>query len=187
MRGHRGRQSSSQTFATIFSTLGLDMKLDKIDFHILKILQAKGRITNAQLAMEIGLSPAPTLERVRKLEVSGLIESYHAVVNAAKLGLNIMVFIEVKLNYHSHFKIEQFIETIEAMPEIVEAYHITGDGDFLLKMYCPSITDYQTFIVEKLSKIEGVGHIQSKVVLSQLKKAMSLPIEEEHLNAKVRA
>ena len=75
---------------------------------------------------------------------------------------------------------------VEGLPEIVEAYHITGDGDFLLKMYCPSITDYQSFIVEKLSKIEGVGHIQSKVVLSQLKKAMSLPIDDDLLNGKTK-
>ncbi|HEX2898585.1 MAG TPA: Lrp/AsnC family transcriptional regulator [Bacteroidia bacterium] len=155
------------------------MKLDKIDYSILKILQEKGRITNAQLANDVGLSPAPTLERVRKLETSGLIESYHALVNPELLGLGITVFIEVKLNYHSHFKIEQFIETIQSLPEIVESYHITGDGDFLLKMHTQSISDYQKFIVEKLSKIDGVGHIQSKVVLSTIKKEMSLPISDE--------
>lgn len=155
------------------------MKLDQIDFKILQILQERGRITNAQLASEVGLSPAPTLERVRKLENSGLIQSFHALVNAEKLGLNIIVFIEVKLNYHSHFKIEQFIDTIAAIEEIVEAYHITGDGDFLLKMYAHSIADYQKFIVDILSKIDGVGHIQSKVVLSTVKKDMGLPLKQD--------
>lgn len=158
------------------------MKLDKIDFNILKILQEHGRITNAQLATDVGLSPAPTLERVRKLESSGLIQSYHAVVNPELLGLGITVFIEVKLNYHGHFKIEQFIENISSLEEVVEAYHITGDGDFLLKMYVNSISDYQKFIVDKLSKIDGVGHIQSKVVLSPIKKDMSLPMTEEMLD-----
>lgn len=155
------------------------MKLDHIDFNILKILQDRGRITNAQLANEVGLSPAPTLERVRKLENAGLIKSFHARVDAEKLGLNVIVFIEVRLNYHSHFKIENFIDTIRAIPEIVEAYHITGDGDFLLKMYVPSIPDYQQFIVEKLSKIDGVGHIQSKVVLSTVQKKESLPLDKD--------
>lgn len=155
------------------------MKLDKIDYNILKILQEKGRITNAQLATDVGLSPAPTLERVRKLETTGYISSYHALVNPEMLGLSITVFIEVRLNYHSHFKIEQFIETITALPEVIEAYHITGDGDFLLKMYTASISDYQRFIVEKLSKIDGVGHIQSKVVLSQIKRKMILPMTED--------
>lgn len=154
------------------------MKLDHIDYNILKILQERGRITNAQLASEVGLSPAPTLERVRKLENGGLIQSFHAKVNAEKLGLNIIVFIEVKLNYHSQFQIETFYEKIGNLPEIVEAYHITGDGDFLLKMYSTSIADYQKFIVEKLSKIDGVGHIQSKVVLSTIKNEMSLPLSK---------
>jgi Lrp/AsnC family leucine-responsive transcriptional regulator len=154
------------------------MKLDSIDYNILRILQERGRITNAQLATEIGLSPAPTLERVRKLELAGFIESYHAMLSPTKLGLNIIVFIEIKLNYHSHFKIEQFMESISMIPEIVEAYHITGDGDFLLKLYIPSITDYQQFIVDKLSKIEGVSHIQSMVVLSTVKKVIGFPVVE---------
>lgn len=155
------------------------MKLDRIDFNILRILQERGRITNAQLASEVGLSPAPTLERVRKLETGGIIQSYHALINAAKLGLHVTVFIEVKLNYHTHFKIEKFTETIENTTEIVEAYHITGDGDFLLKMFSPSIADYQQFVVDKLSKIDGVGHIQSKVVMKTIKKDMSLPMTDE--------
>jgi Lrp/AsnC family leucine-responsive transcriptional regulator len=154
------------------------MKLDSIDYNILRILQDRGRITNAQLATEIGLSPAPTLERVRKLEISGFIVSYHAHLSPVSLGLNIVVFIEVKLNYHNHFKIEQFIETIQSIPEILEAYHITGDGDFLLKLYTPSITDYQQFIVDKLSKIDGVGHIQTKVVLSTVKKEIGFHVNE---------
>ena len=155
------------------------MKLDRIDFNILRILQERGRITNAQLASEVGLSPAPTLERVRKLEAGGLIQSFHARVNGASLGLNIIVFIEVKLNYHNHFRIEQFIETISGIPEIVEAYHITGNGDFLLKMYTDSIGGYQQFIIDKLSKIDGVGHIESKVVMETVKNEMSLPLTEE--------
>lgn len=154
------------------------MKLDRIDYNILRILQKNGRITNSQLASDVGLSPAPTLERVRKLEASGLIESFHALINPEPLGLNTIVFIEVKLNYHSHFNIEQFIETVTAIPEIVEAYHITGDGDFLLKMYAGSIADYQQFIVSKLSKIDGVGHIQTKVVMKTVKKDNGLPLQE---------
>ncbi len=154
------------------------MKLDRIDFNILRILQERGRITNAQLASEVGLSPAPTLERVRKLEAGGMIKSFHARVDADQLGLNVIVFIEVKLNYHSHFRIESFVETISKIPEITEAYHITGNGDFLLKMYARSIADYQQFLVEKLSKIDGVGHIESKVVMQTVKNEMSLPLHE---------
>lgn len=155
------------------------MKLDQIDLNILQILQGSGRITNAQLATEVGLSPAPTLERVRKLEAAGYIQSFHAIVDAEKLGLNVVIWIEVKLNYHSKFSIEQFIEEIEATKEILEAYHITGSGDFLLKMYAPSIADYQQFITDKLSRVDGISHIESKVVLKTVKKEMSLPVNLE--------
>ena len=116
------------------------------------------------------------------METTGYIASYHALVNPDALGLGITVFIEVRLNYHSHFKIEQFIDTIKELPEVVEAYHITGDGDFLLKMFTQSIADYQKFIVEKLSKIDGVGHIQSKVVLAPIKKEMSLPMTDDMID-----
>lgn len=153
------------------------MKIDKIDLKILEILQKRGRITNALLAQEIGLSPAPTLERVRKLENGGFIQSFHALVNAEKLGLHIIVFIEVKLSYHSNVKIEEFTKTISAIDEVVEAYHITGDSDFLLKMYSPSIAEYQKFMVGKLSGLEGIGHIRSKVVLSTIKKDLSMPLD----------
>ena len=96
------------------------MKIDKIDLKILEILQKRGRITNALLAQEIGLSPAPTLERVRKLENGGFIQSFHALLKAEKLGLHIIVFIEVKLSYHSNVKIEEFTKTISAIDEVVE-------------------------------------------------------------------
>lgn len=162
------------------------MKLDKIDLKIIEVLQEKGRITNAQLAIDVGLSPAPTLERVRKLENAGYIQSYHAVANAESLGLDIIVFVEVKLNYHSSFEIEKFIEAIVGLSEVMEAYHITGQGDFLLKMYARSMTDYQQFIVGKLSKIDGVGHIQSMVVLSTVKKSMSLPLNHEAILSATR-
>ena len=153
------------------------MKIDEIDVKILEILQEKGRITNAALASEIGLSPAPTLERVRKLENGGFIKSFHALIDAHKLGLHVIVYIEVKLNYHTRFTIEKFIEQISGINEVVEAYHTTGEGDFLLKLYSPSIEQYQQFVVSKLSKLEGVGHIRSNVVLSTVKKEMSLPLD----------
>lgn len=155
------------------------MKLDATDLKILSILQQDGRITNAALSQQVGLSPAPTLERVRKLESSGLIESYHAIVNAEKLGYSIIVFIEVTLNYHSVNQIDSFISRVREVPEILEAYHITGQGDFLLKLYATSISDYQRFVIEKLSKIDGVGHIQSKVVLGTVVSKRSLPLPTE--------
>src|SRR3954447_388419 len=101
-------------------------ELDKTDLQILKILQENGRITNLQLSNEIGLSPAPTLERVRKLEHSGYINSYHALVDEEKLGLGIKTFIQISLDFHQKDTIQTFINEIQAIKEVTECHHVTG-------------------------------------------------------------
>src|SRR6187399_1141635 len=103
-----------------------NIKLDSIDKKILEILQANSNITNAQLAKEIGLSPAPTLERVNKLEASGVIKSYHAVVDAGSVGLGVSTFVMVTLKGHNKENIEKFIAAIKTISEVVECHHITG-------------------------------------------------------------
>lgn len=154
------------------------MKLDDIDFKILNILQANGRITNVQLSNEIGLSPAPTLERVKKLETSGFIESYHAILNGQKLGLGVIVFLEVSLNVHKESIIEQFMLEMQKLPEVVECYHITGAADFLLKIYAENIASYQNILIHKIGKSHDIGHVHSKIVLGTVKKSMQLPIAQ---------
>src|SRR5690606_39758309 len=107
---------------------------DKTDFKILKLLQENGRITNLQLASSIGLSPAPTLERVRKLENSGFIKSYHALVDEEKLGLGIKSFIQISLDFHTHNAIPEFVEAVKVIPEVTECYHVTGNYYFVIKV-----------------------------------------------------
>ena len=150
--------------------------MDKIDLKIIELMQQKGRITNALLAEKIGLSPAPTLERVRKLERMGVIASYHALVDAKKVGLNVVIFIGIKLDYHTKNAIEQFKTRMDALPEVTEAYHTTGESDFLLKVYAKDIESYQKFIVEKLSQLEGISQIRSNVVMSETKQSHLLPV-----------
>ena len=104
------------------------LKLDRIDRKILEILQANAKITNAQLSKDIGLSPAPTLERVKKLENSGLILSYHAKLDNEKLGLQVSTFVQVTLVGHNKQNIETFIKEIDQIDEVVECHHITGIG-----------------------------------------------------------
>ena len=98
----------------------MSLNLDKTDFKILKILQEQGRITNIQLSNDVGLSPAPTLERVRKLENSGIIKSYHAIADAEALGLGIKTYIQISLNWHKLDAINNFISQINDIDEIVE-------------------------------------------------------------------
>jgi DNA-binding Lrp family transcriptional regulator len=151
-------------------------KLDSLDRKILSLLQAQGRITNAKLSEEIGLSPAPTLERVKKLEQLGIIVSYHAKLDTAKIGLGVTTFVIVSLNGHTKAKIEGFIEAINIIEELIECHHITGAGDFILKVISKDIQSYQKLMLEKVSEIKEVDNMQSMVVLSTYKDSKIMPV-----------
>ncbi len=153
-----------------------NVKLDATDRKILAILQANSNITNAQLAKEIGLSPAPTLERVNKLEGSGVIKSYHAVINPSSVGLGVSTFVMASLKGHNKENIEKFIGAIRRIPEIIECHHVTGAGDFILKIVCVDIAAYQQLMLEHVSNIDVVDSLQSMVILSTFKDIKSLPI-----------
>lgn len=153
------------------------VELDKIDLQILKILQQNGRITNLQLSNEIGLSPAPTLERVRKLENSGYILSYHALVDEEKLGLGIKTFIQVSLDFHQNNTIQTFLEEIQEIKEITECHHVTGQCDFLLKVYVKDIKAYEQLIMQKISRITVVKTFQTMIIMSTNKKEPTVPLE----------
>lgn len=153
-----------------------NIKLDATDRKILEILQRNSNITNAQLAKEIGLSPAPTLERVNKLETSGVIKSYHAVIDPASVGLGVSTFVMVTLKGHNKDNINKFIGAIKSIDEVVECHHITGAGDFILKVVSADITAYQQLMLDKVSNIEVVDSLQSMVILSTFKDSKSLPL-----------
>lgn len=151
-------------------------KLDLIDHKLLEILQSNGKITNAQLSKEIGLSPAPTLERVKKLENLGIIESYHAQIDREKVGLGVMTFVQVTLSGHRKAITETFVQTIESVPEIIECHHVTGSCDFLLKVIARDIASYQKLIMDTINEIEVVASTQTMVILSTFKNTKVLPI-----------
>jgi DNA-binding Lrp family transcriptional regulator len=151
-------------------------KLDIKDRQILKILQEKGRITNAQLASEVGLSPAPTLERVKKLESQGIIVSYHAKVNQESIGLGVTTLVKVTLKSHGKTVIEKFASEIQKVDEVIECYHTTGSSDFLLKVVAKDIPSYQQLMLEHITDIMEIDEIESMVILSTIKDTNSLPI-----------
>lgn len=153
-----------------------NVKLDATDKKILEILQANSNITNAQLAKEIGLSPAPTLERVNKLETSGVIRSYHAVIDPGSVGLGVSTFVMASLKGHNKENIDKFIQAIKRINEIVECHHVTGSADFILKIVCVDIAAYQQLMLERVSNIDVVDSLQSMVILSTFKDSKSLPI-----------
>ena len=152
------------------------LKLDKTDRKILDILQANAKITNAQLALEIGLSPAPTLERVKKLESSGVIKSYHAQLDNGTVGIGVSTFVMVSLKGHNKENISKFVESINQIDEVIECHHTTGSGDFILKIISRDIPSYQQLMLEKVSNIDVVDNMQSMVILSTFKDSKILPI-----------
>tara|TARA_Y200000002_G_scaffold368032_1_gene360658 strand:+ start:367 stop:834 length:468 start_codon:yes stop_codon:yes gene_type:complete len=152
------------------------MKIDTIDKKILKTLQKNAKITNAKLSKEIGLSPAPTLERVRKLESKGIISGYHAKLDKSKIGLGVSTYVMVSLKGHNKKNLISFIEKIKDVENIVECHHITGSGDFILKVVAKDIESYQKLMLEKVSEIEVTDSLQSMVILSTFKDNKEMPL-----------
>ena len=161
---------------SILPNLLMKPKLDPTDRKILEILQTNSNITNAQLALEIGLSPAPTLERVKKLENAGIIKSYHAVVDLASVGLGVSTFVMASLKGHNKENIARFMTAIQQIDEVVECHHVTGQADFILKIVAPDIPAYQNLMLEKVTNIEVVDNLQTTVILSTFKDSKVVPI-----------
>lgn len=154
----------------------MEAELDILDLKILKLLQENGRITNVQLSNEIGLSPAPTLERVKKLENSGVIKSYHAAVNESAVNLGIKAMIQVSLVRQKDNAIANFKKHIDKIDEITECYQVTGNFDYLLKVVVKDIPAFEKLIGGKLSKIPDIGQMQTNVILNEVKKSAVLPL-----------
>ena len=159
----------------------MTQKLDATDRKILKILQTNAKITNAHLSQEVGLSPAPTLERVKKLEKIGVIKSYHAALDEHSIGLEVSTYLLITLKGHNKTNMMQFTEAIDGIEEVIECYHITGRGDFLLKTVSTGISAYQSLILDQISEIPVVDNLESMVILSTLKKSPYLPVPKDKL------
>lgn len=153
------------------------VKIDKIDLKILRILQEEGRITNLELSNKIGLSPAPTLERVRKLEKNQYINSYHATINEKSLGIGIQAFIQVSLTRQLDNAINSFQDKVNSIAEVVECYQVTGSFDYQLKVMVKDIESLDRLITDKLGKIEEIGQMQSYIILSAVKSSKVVPFE----------
>lgn len=155
----------------------LNLKLDKTDLKILKLLQENSKITNLELSKKIGLSPAPTLERVKKLETTGIIKSYHAHVDPEKIGLNVQTFILVNLAWQKPNALENFLEKIKKIPEVIECYIITGDADFILKVICSDLRTYEKLLFNTLSQIEEIERLKTLMTMSKPKISTVLPYQ----------
>ena len=154
----------------------MSIELDRYDHLILEALQKDGRISNQELADSINLSPSPCLRRVRRLEELGLIDGYVALLNARKLGLTLMAFIQISMDKHTPERFEAFETTVGSYSEVLECHLITGQSaDYLLKVIVKDMDGYQQFLLQKLTRIEGVSGVHSSFVLKSPINSRALP------------
>ena len=159
-------------------------KLDKIDLNILKILQDNSKITNLDLSKRIGLSPAPTLERVKKLEQNDVVQSYHAQVNPEAIGLMVKTFVLVSLDWRKNMARESFLSQVEGIKEITECYIITGEADFLIMIVCKDIPTYERLLFKTLQQIDEIERLKTLMTLSTVKDSKLLPYDYDGVVSK---
>ncbi|AUM13674.1 Lrp/AsnC family transcriptional regulator [Ketobacter alkanivorans] len=151
--------------------------MDKYDQRILEELQADGRISNQDLADRIGLSPSPCLRRVRQLEEDGYIDRYVALLNADKLGLKMTALIHISMDKHTPERFENFEQKVSSFPEVQSCYLITGQSaDYILKVVVRDMDHFQSFLLGKLTRIEGVSGVHSSFVMRKVLDKTSVSI-----------
>ncbi|MGN1246043.1 MAG: Lrp/AsnC family transcriptional regulator [Muribaculaceae bacterium] len=150
--------------------------LDKTDIALLRHLQQNSNITTKELAAKVNLSSTPVFERVRRLEKEGYIKRYVALLDAEKLNRNLCILCNVKLKQHNGNLGREFMAAINAIPEVTECYNISGDFDYLLKIYVRDMKHYESFVLDSLGAIPSVGSLQSNFVMSVVKQSPEIPI-----------
>lgn len=146
------------------------VELDAIDLKILRELQHDGRMTNVELADRVGISAPPCLRRVRKLEEASIIEGYHAMLNAPKLGFDLVAFCMVGLKRQSEANLKAFAAATDRWPLVRQAWMVSGDSDFLLHCVAENLTQFQDFVIEVLTADEHVETVRTMLTIRQVKR-----------------
>ena len=152
------------------------MELDAIDRSIVRELRQDGRLSNVKLAERVGLSPTPCWNRVRALEEAGIIEGYAALLNQKALGFPDTVIIEVTLDKHDERTLERFGSALADLPEVVEAYLVSGEYDYLIKVAVAGTEGYESFLRRQLYRLPGFHNSKSTFALRCLKRATSIEV-----------
>lgn len=148
--------------------------LDKLDRHILKILQHEGRISMKDLGERVGLSVTPCIERVKRMERDGVISGYYARVDPAALGAKLLVFVEITLNSKSASAFEQFRREVLRIPEVQECHLVSGDFDYLIKARIHEMAEYRKLLGDMLLELPGAAQSKSYVVMEEIKETLVL-------------
>ncbi len=148
--------------------------MDVVDRKILRLLQANAKQNTKQIAQQVGLSVSPTYERIKRLEQSGCIKKYVAIIDGNQIGKSITVYCQISLSNHSRKLIDAFIMAIQGLPEVMGCSHVSGNYDFLLKVTAKDMNEYQQFVIDKLSVIDGISNMQSSFEMNEIKEGISL-------------
>jgi len=151
-------------------------EFDDIDRAILRILQADGRVSNADLARQVRLSPPAVHARVRRLEEAGVIRGYVALMDHEALGFELLCLINISMERHRRKDIEQVRQAVQDMPEVLECHHLTGEFDYQLKVVVHNRKELEQFVIDRLSTIPGIAHIRTSLVFSEIKSTTELPL-----------
>lgn len=152
--------------------------LDKIDVAIADRLQQDGRLSNAKLAEQLGLSEASCWRRQKRLEEAGVIEGYQAVLNRRKVGVGVVAFVQLTCTQHSEEVTAAFEQIIQASSRVLSCHNTTGEADFLLQVVARDLDDYSRFVDTVLRKLPGVSSIRSNISLREMKATRRLPIAD---------
>ena len=153
-------------------------QLDAFDLRILDELQKDGRLTNAELAERIGLSPTPCLRRVKALEKEGVIRGYRADLEPAKVGLGLKVMVGVSIAVHREEQTEAIQQAFRDLPEVISCSLVSGETDYLLEVLVEDLQAYERFLVGKLLKFHEIKDVRSSFVLRAVKRAAPLTLDQ---------
>lgn len=154
----------------------MPMKLDDLDKRILRVLQREARISNIELAKQVGLSPSPCLRRVKLLEEAGVIDRYVAILNPTQVGLGLTMFARVWLTAQDAETIDHFIHAMRKLEQVVECYIMLGESDALLRVVVADLEDYRHFQATHLTRVNGIQNVKTDVPSETVKQTYALPL-----------
>ena len=154
----------------------MQSQIDKIDLRILSELQRDGRLSNVALSKRVNLSPTPCLERVKRLQQSGYIKGYHAELNADKLNVGLLVFVQVSLDKTTADIFSRFREALSHHDEVMECHMVAGGFDYLLKLRFADMRRYREFLGRELTALPGIMQTHTYIVMEEVKMSTAIPL-----------
>ena len=150
--------------------------MDRLDRKILRLLQEDATLAVADIAKKVGLSTTPCWRRIRKMQEAGIIKGRVVLLDAERIGLDVSIFVFIKLERHSEGVLDEFEAAVSALPEVLQCHSISGEFDFILRVVVGSVRDYEKTVKGKLLKLPNVGVMNSHFALSEIKNTTALPI-----------